>query len=99
MQSIRLPNSSSQIFAKRFDDAGSGVHTLSPVQSINPILNLEASIDGQVWAPISTGTSLSLTPVLIEHEVSFYSSVRFKFKINAGQFYINSRIMIKGYPL
>ncbi len=91
-------NAASLVFITLTDD-GTGTHSIDPVTEIAPNVSLEASIDDEIWAPIAAKFILSATPILIEHEVAFYSSVRFRFAVNAGQFYVNSKIMIKGYPL
>lgn len=79
---------------------GTGTHTITASASVAPIQSLEATIDNITWAPVSNSNQImSATANLTEYQEPYYYNVRVLFTITAGQWLINSKIMIKGNDL
>lgn len=81
-------------------DIGVGTHTITPTASISPIQSLEATIDGDIYAPISNSSqTLSSVANLTEYQEPYYYKVRAVYNITSGQWVVNSKIMIRGQDI
>ena len=97
---FRVANSVENALAANFitlTNGGSGTHTVSITAATSPVITLEASIDGEIYAPISgINVPLIASPYMIESEAAYYHYLKVSLTVSSGQFNINSRIMSKG---
>lgn len=83
-----------------FGSDGTGTHTITPEAAVTPTITLEASLDLEVWAPISgINVPLTATPYLIESETAYYHYLKVIVNVEGGQYNLYSKLMSKGQQI
>jgi hypothetical protein len=100
---LRVANSLENALSGTFitiTDGGSGTHTITPSAESAPVITLEASLDNEIFAPISgVNITLGATPYLLESETAYYHYLKVIVSIASGQYNINSKLMSKGQQI